>query len=362
MTGIRVLIADDSQMVRSMLSDILGSDPGISIAGLAENGQQAIEQTRSLKPDIVAMDINMPVMGGLEAIERIMSTTPVPILVITDLDDARIAFSALSKGALDVYHKSFYSQSMAAELIAKVKLLSKVKVIRHILQKEGETNIDSHPIAQIKNYSPPPLAVKRQETLAVKRQESRKTYQLVAIASSTGGPRALAQIFSEMHTGFPVPIVVAQHVSDGFANGLVEWLDSITPVKVKFAADREPLRKNHVYFAPAGMHITVKSNCRLALTSAPAGDLFHPSCNLLLASAGEAFGAQSLGVILTGMGDDGVEGMRSIRKHGGYTVAQDESTSVVFGMPKVAIDNGLIDKVCPLNEISGLLKQLVERE
>ena len=355
MTGIRVLIADDSPMVRNMLADILASDPGISVAGVAGNGLQAIEQTRLLKPDIVAMDINMPVMGGLEAIEKIMSTTPVPILVITDLDDARVAFSALSKGALDVYHKSFYDQSMAAELIAKVKLLSRVKVIRHILPKEGETGVAPRPLEQIKNSSPLPSASRR--------KESRKALlQLVAIASSTGGPRALAQIFSEMREGFPVPIVVAQHVSDGFVNGLVEWLDSVTPIKVKFAADREPLRKNHVYFAPAGMHIMVKADARLALVAAPPEDLFHPSCNLLLASAGKAFGAQSLGVILTGMGDDGVEGLRSIRKCGGYTVAQDESTSVVFGMPKVAIDKGLIDKVCPLGEISGLLKQLAERE
>ena len=394
MTGIRVLIADDSPTVRNMLADILGSDPEISISGLAENGLEAIEQTRLLKPDIVAMDINMPVIGGLEAIEKIMSATPVPILVITDLDDARIAFSALSKGALDVYHKSFYSQSMAAELIAKVKLLSKGKVIRHILPnghgkdatpdnetrharfplsnfppqagerangslrefhvKEEGASAGSRPFAQTTSSSPFPPAFGQ--------RKNRKAYQLVAIASSTGGPRALAQIFSEMLGGFPAPIVVAQHVSDGFASGLVEWLDSVTPVKVKFAADRETLRKDHVYFAPAGMHIMVKANGRLALEAAPPKDLFHPSCDLLLASAGEAFGAQSLGVILTGMGDDGVEGLRSIRKHGGYTVAQDESTSVVFGMPKVAIDNGLIDSVCPLGEIGGLLKQLVERK
>ena len=358
MTGIRVLIADDSLMVRDMLTDILGSDPEISVVGLAENGLQAIEQTRSLKPDIVAMDINMPVLGGLEAIERIMSATPVPILVITDLDHARIAFSALSRGALDIYHKSFYSPDMAAELIAKVKLLSKMKVIRHIFPKEGEASVGSHPFAQIKNASSLPPAVGQ----IGGRREHGKAFRVVAIASSTGGPRALAQIFSGMRAGFPLPIVVAQHISDGFVNGLVEWLDSVTPVKVKFAADGELLQENRVYFAPAGTHITVKASGRLALAGAALEDLLHPSCDLLLASAGEAFGAQSLGVILTGMGDDGVEGLRSIRERGGYTVAQDESTSVVFGMPKVAIDNGLIDKVCPLDEIGGLLQQLAERE
>ncbi|MDO8463679.1 MAG: chemotaxis-specific protein-glutamate methyltransferase CheB [Gallionella sp.] len=354
MTEIRVLIVDDSPMVRDILADIFGSDPEISVVGMAENGLQAIDQTRSLKPDIVAMDINMPLMDGLETIERIMSSTPVPILVITDIDHARIAFSALSKGALDVYHKSFYSQGMAAELIAKVKLLSKVKVIRHILPKGGEASVS------------PPLFAQRKSTLslphAAERRGSREAFQVVAIASSTGGPRALAQIFSGMSEGFPVPIVVAQHMSGGFVGGLVEWLDSVTPVKVKFAADGESLRENHIYFAPAGMHMMVNANGRLALVDVPPGDLFHPSCDLLLASVGEAFGAQSLGVILTGMGDDGVEGLRSIRGRGGYTVAQDEQTSVVFGMPRVAIDNGLIDKISPIGEIGGLLKQLVGRK
>jgi len=327
----------------------------------------------------------------------------VPILVITDLDHAQIAFSALSKGALDVYHKSFYSPGMAAELIAKVKLLSKMKVIRHILPnghgkratpdyetchgrsplskspslrsppqageraneslrefhvKEWDASVGAHSSAQRKSVSPPSPAPER----VGGRREHGKAFRVVAIASSTGGPRALAQIFSGMRAGFPVPIVVAQHISDGFVNGLVEWLDSVTPVKVKFAADGELLQENRVYFAPAGTHITVKASGRLALAGAALEDLLHPSCDLLLASAGEAFGVQSLGVILTGMGDDGVEGLRSMRQRGGYTVAQDESTSVVFGMPKAAIDNGLIDKVCPLDEIGGLLRQLAERE
>jgi len=351
MNEIRVLIVDDSPMVRDMLADILGSDPAISVVGMAENGLQAIEQTQALKPDIVAMDINMPVMDGLEAIGRIMSATPVPILVITDLDHANIAFSALSKGALDVYNKAFYNQDMAAELIAKVKMLSRVKVIRHILPKGSEARVSSRPFERrTSSVSLPP---------AVERRKNRLAFQVVAIASSTGGPRALAQIFAEMREGFPVPIVVAQHMSDGFVGGLVEWLGSVTPVKVKFAEDGEMLRENHIYFAPAGTHVRVNANGKLSLVAVPPDDLFHPSCNQLLASAGEAFGAQSLGVILTGMGDDGVEGMRSIRQHGGYTVAQDEATSVVFGMPKVAIDNGLIDRVIPIGEIGGLLKQLV---
>lgn len=354
MSVIRVLIVDDSEMVRDVLSDILSSDPEISIAGVAENGLQAIEQTRVLKPDIVAMDINMPVMGGLEAIEKIMSATPVPILVISDLDSAKIAFAAISKGALDIYHKSLYSQGMAAELISKIKQLSKVKVIRHLLPKGAEGRATPSSFERRKSSITPPPAVER--------RVGRREFKVVAIACSTGGPRALAQIFSEMREGFPLPIVVAQHMSDGFVGGLVEWLDGITAIKVKFAFDGESLRENHAYFAPAGMHITVNANGRVVLVAVAPKELLHPSCDLLLGSVGKVFGAQSLGVILTGMGDDGTEGMRTIRKQGGFTVAQDEESSVVFGMPKIAIDNGLIDKVSPLNEIGGLLKRMVERK
>ncbi|MDD2914365.1 MAG: chemotaxis-specific protein-glutamate methyltransferase CheB [Gallionella sp.] len=354
MSGIRVLIVDDSQMVRDMLADILSLDSGITVVGMAENGLQAIEQTAALKPDVVAMDINMPVMGGLEAIERIMSSTPVPILVITDLDQASIAFEALAKGALDVYQKSFYAEGMAADLIAKVKLLSKVKVIRHILPKSADARGGTPIFHRRKSVSVPPPNGER--------RDDRRAFKIIAIASSTGGPRALALILSEMREGCPVPIVVAQHMSDSFVGGLLDWLGSVTPIKVKFAADGESLRENHVYFSPPGMHMTVNASGRLALLAVPPGDLFHPSCNMLLASVGEAFGTQSLGVILTGMGDDGVEGLRNIRKHGGYTVAQDEATSVVFGMPKVAIDSGVIDKISPVSEIGGLLKQLVLRK
>ena len=341
MPDIRVLIVDDSSMVRDMLADILSSDPGISIVGMATNGLEAISLTQALKPDVVAMDIVMPVMDGMEAIEKIMASTPVPILVISDLDHSKIAFSALSKGALDVYHKSNTSETMAKELIAKVKLLSRVKVIKHILPHSGGL------------LAPPSPAPE-------KAKENNKTCQIIAIASSTGGPRALAQIFSNLNTPFPVPIVVAQHISDDFVCGLVDWLNEVSSIKVVFAADGEMLKPNHAYFAPAGTHITVSKTGRLMLQPRNPDELFHPSCDRLLQSVGKAFGAYSIGVILTGMGDDGVQGICCIREQGGYTIAQDEATSVVFGMPKVAIERGGIDRVSPINEIGGLFKQRVK--
>lgn len=351
MAEIRVLIVDDNRMVRDLLSDIFESDPGIAVVGKAENGLRAAELVSTLKPDVVAMDINMPVMNGIEAIEKIMASTPVPILVITDLDHAEIAFAALSKGALDVYQKSFASEKMAAELIGKIKLLSKVKVIRHIQPRRFERRSDKVATAQRRPSS---------HTAAAQVQVTgKKKLHVVAIASSTGGPRALAQIFSGMDGGFPASMVVAQHMSDGFVSGLVKWLNSVTPVQVKLADDGELMRENHAYFAPGGMHVTVNANGRLKLQQSAPADLLYPSCNLLLDSVGKSFGKNSAGVILTGMGNDGVEGIRSIREHGGFTLAQDEATSVVYGMPKAAIERGLIDKVCPLGEIGGALKLLL---
>lgn len=340
MTEVRILIVDDSSMVRDMLADILSSDPGITVVGMAKNGLEAVNLTLALKPDVVAMDITMPVMDGLEAIEKIMAATPVPILVISDLDHSQIAFSALSKGALEVYHKAGASEAMAKELIAKVKLLARVKVIRHI--------------------SPTPCGqAKRSPTLPELRKESSQALQVVAIASSTGGPRALAQVFSDLSVAFPVPIVVAQHMNDGFVGGLVHWLNSVSPLNVVFAADGALLKPGHAYFAPAGTHIAVNAKGRLILQPRVPDELFHPSCNLLLSSVGKAFGAYSVGIILTGMGDDGVEGIRCIREQGGYTIAQDEATSVVYGMPKVAVEQGLIDWVSPISEIGGWLKQRI---
>ncbi|TAN48675.1 MAG: chemotaxis-specific protein-glutamate methyltransferase CheB [Methylococcaceae bacterium] len=340
MADVRVLIVDDSPLVRDMLADILMSDSGISVVGMAKNGLEAISLTQSLKPDVVAMDITMPVMDGLEAIEKIMSTTPVPILVISDLDHSKIAFSALSKGALEVYQKASASEAMAKELIAKVKLLAKVKVIRHISPNNGRGSGRS-----VKLPEPP--------------KASSQSFQVVAIASSTGGPRALAQIFSSLNEAFPVPIVVAQHMNDGFVQGLVDWLNGVSPIKVKFAADGELLRAGCAYFAPAGTHITVNAKGRVILQARAADDLFHPSCNQLLVSVGKAFGAYGVGIILTGMGDDGVEGIRCIREQGGYTIAQDEASSVVYGMPRVAIEQGVVDWVSPIGEIAGLLKQRI---
>ncbi|MBI5179665.1 MAG: chemotaxis-specific protein-glutamate methyltransferase CheB [Nitrospinae bacterium] len=346
MAEVKVLIVDDSATVQDLLKDIFSSDHDLRVVGTASNGLEAVERAKTLQPDIITMDINMPVMNGLEAIERIMANNPRPIMVVTDLDHSKVAFAALSKGALDVQQKSFLTMGQGADFIAKVKLLAKVKVIRHLqLKKDRGVAAVLAPLAP---PAPPVAPVPVAE----------KQVRAVAIASSTGGPKALSQIFSDLDGGFPVPILVAQHMDDGFIAGLVEWLDGVSSLNVKLAQTGEMLRANTAYFAPAGFHLAVSPTRRVSLVERAREDIFHPSCNRLLQSAGDAYGAGCAGVILTGMGDDGVEGLRRIHERGGMTIAQDEATSSVFGMPNVAINSGCVDRVLPLGDIGGALRHL----
>lgn len=338
-SGIKVLIVDDSVLARDLIRAILSSDKDIVIVGEASDGVEAVDMAHMFKPDIITMDIEMPVLNGLEAIEQIMARDPVPILVVTTHSDAHTAYSAISRGALDLIQKPDINLSVAAEFIAKVKLLSKVRVVTHLMGRH-----------MLHNQTVPsqhmPALESTIRTLAPSRE------RVVAIASSTGGPDALSVILSKLPRDFPCPIVIAQHISDGFAPGMADWFAKITPLKVQIAAAGQQIAPGNVYVSPSEKHMTVTSPGRINLIARMASDIFHPSCDKLLASVAEVYDSGAVGVILTGMGNDGVAGMRRIKDAGGATIAQDEQTSVVFGMPKVAIDSGCIDRVIAIQDIS----------
>lgn len=338
MLPIRVLIVDDSAFVREVLETFLSQDDEIKIIGTAENGQEGVDKVKALKPDFVTMDIRMPVMDGMEAIERIMMTeNAVPILVISDVGDAKAAYTALSKGALEVIPKSDIQPEKAPALIQKVKLLSKVKVIRHI--RTGG----------LKPEIPSPQELEKKEGDFPK---------VVAIASSTGGPKALSVILSELPKNYPYPIVIAQHIDDGFVGGLVDWVGNVSPLTVKRGMEGERLAAGTVYISSANKHMEINKRRIIRYTETQTKDIFHPSCNKLLLSVASIFKENSIGVILTGMSDDGVSGMESIKGYGGVTVAQDEESCIVFGMPKEAIASGCIDRVLSLEKIGLYLKRL----
>ncbi len=335
---VRVLIVDDSALARAMVKSNLLMDKQIKVIGEATNGREAIEKIRDLKPDIVTMDIEMPVMNGIEAIEHIMATDAVPILVVTTHDDAHTAYTAVSKGALDLLPKPDMSLDSAHEFIKKVKLLSQVKVITHIrgkraLQKPPEP---LRPLGLVKD-----------------------TGRIIAIASSTGGPHALSTILSSLPEKFPCPVVITQHIPDGFVKGLADWLSNASNLHLIVAEHGQLLEPGIVYLSPSEQHMELGSAKRISLIERAPGDIYHPSCDLLLSSVARVYGNKSVGVILTGMGNDGAAGITAIQKAGGITIAQNEATSVIFGMNRIAIEVGSISRVLPIRDIGSEVVRLL---
>lgn len=334
---IRVLLVDDSGLVRDMIRAILESDPGIVVVGEASNGVEAIAKVTSLKPDIVTMDIEMPVMGGLEAIERIIAEHPVPILVVTALTGVRTAFAAVSKGALDVIEKPDISLENVRNLIHKIRYLAKVDVSAHLqaVRNRDKTVIKSE-ISVLKGFT---------------------KMGIVAMAASTGGPQAIHFILSHLPADFPFPIVITQHIAEGFTQGMVDWLNNGTPLTVVMAGNGARLDPGHVYVNPAEYSMSISGQETIILGDRDVGQIYHPSCNTLLSSVATAYRKGAIGLIMSGMGDDGVSGMHAIKIAGGSTLAQDAESSVVFGMNRVAVERGYIHKVVPLVKIPAELMQ-----
>jgi two-component system chemotaxis response regulator CheB len=342
---IRVLIVDDSLVAREMLAQILASDPAIEIVGVAENGQEAIDAVARLRPHLITMDIHMPKMDGLRATERIMAFTPTPILVVSSSvhgEGMGAAFDALSAGALEVIKKPEPKDwaaldAIGREVIRKVKILSRVRVITHVRGRRAPRH--EHAAAHGTTSS------------------HRGRVGLVAIGSSTGGPSALLSVLGRLPKDFPVPVVVAQHIADGFVPGLVSWLDAGCKIKVAAAEDGGTIEPGRAYFAPTGSNMEVDGMVT-RFTRPLVSQLYVPSADTLFESVALSFANRAVGVLLTGMGADGARGLKSMRDRGAPTIAQDEATSTVFGMPKAAVDIGAAASVLPVNEIAAQIERL----
>lgn len=333
---IRALVVDDSDFQRGLIVGILESDPQIEVVGQAKDGLEAVEKTLELKPDVITMDIQMPVMNGLEATRQIMVQKPTPIVIVsvTIFDEQKFAFTCMNQGALDFVPVSPEAGIKPDELIAKVKLCSRIKVV-------------THPMAR-KRISPRP---------AVKKGK----YEIVGIAVSTGGPPALQAVLSGLPQDFPLPIVIVQHISKGFTAGLAEWLNSLSKIKVKEAHDEEELKPGVAYFAPSDYHLIINNEGKVELLEKDFPRTYNkPSADVMLNSLAEVYGPACIGIIMTGMGKDGAGGIRAIKKVGGFTFAQDEATSIIYGMNKVAIEEGSVEEVLPLAEITPALIELVK--
>ncbi|MDP2785591.1 MAG: chemotaxis-specific protein-glutamate methyltransferase CheB [Sulfurimicrobium sp.] len=336
MGKIRVVLVDDSSLSRGLLRTFLEGDEDIEIVGEASNGQQAVNMARELRPSLMTMDLEMPVMNGMQAIEKIMATKAVPILVVSSVADAHSAYEAVARGALEVIAKPEYDARAAAEFVAKVKMLAGVAVITHIRSQPQGVTPSSAP--QTLDQPAPPMP---------QRDIPSAYSRIFAIASSTGGPQALALILSQLPADFPCPVLVSQHISNGFAGGMADWLGSLCKMHVRLAREGEIVLPGVIYISPSETNLAVTPARRIILLEQSATGVYHPSCDALLNAVAEVYGRQGIGIILTGMGRDGAQGINSIRKMGGATLAQDEGSSVIFGMNKVAIDSGDVQKILP---------------
>ncbi|MBA3005852.1 MAG: chemotaxis-specific protein-glutamate methyltransferase CheB [Proteobacteria bacterium] len=342
MGKIRVVLVDDSSLMRGLLRTFLEEDDDIEIVGEAGNGREAVTLARELKPNLMTMDLEMPVMNGMQAIEEIMATKAVPILVVSSVADAHNAYEAVARGALEVIAKPEYEAKAAAEFVAKVKMLAGVSVITHIRSRlKGKETVcaPQSPSAQ------PPLLVP-QDNVPVGYS------RIFAIASSLGGPQALALVLAQLPADFPCPILVSQHIAAGFAGGMADWLAGLCKLRVCLAQEGELIVPGVVYVSPSETNLVVTRSRRITLQEQLPAAIYHPSCNALLNAVAEVYGCQGVGIILTGMGSDGAQGIACIRKVGGTTLAQDEASSVIFGMNKVAIDSGSVQKVLPADAIA----------
>lgn len=344
---IKVLVVDDSAFMRKALSSILQEDPEIKVVGTARDGVEAIQMIQDLKPDVVTMDVEMPRMDGITALKEIMLKCPVPVIMVSSLttEGAKVTLEALEFGAVDFIPKNLSELSVnivkiKGMLLEKIKTIGKRGVIRRKpIIKTQDTKIETPKIE-------PPL----------KRISTERKVGIVSIGTSTGGPKALQEIIPKLPKDFPVPIVIAQHMPPNFTKPFAERLDQLSQLSVKEAEEGEPIKPGTVYIAPGRGHMRLKRRAIETLVSISEDKedfIYRPSVDALMLSVADCFPGRSLGVILTGMGNDGARGCKKIKDTGGRVFAQNEETCVVYGMPRAVVEAGIADKVVPLDEMAG---------
>lgn len=330
---IRVLLAEKSNETREALAAFLRSDPEFSLLAETTDGLRAVALARTLKPSLVIVGSRLSRLNGFEATKEIMTEAPAPIVVVAErpgAEDVEASIRALRMGALAVMSGPFASEEDRVRTLAKLRAMAGVKVVRRWRER-----------LRAAPAGPPPALV------------SGAPPRLVAVAASTGGPAALQTIFSTLPGNFTAPILAVQHIAPGFIEGLVAWLNADCALRVKIAEHGEALRPRTIYFAPDNVHLALEDRAAIALVRGAPVLGFRPSANVLFESVAKTFGSEALNLILTGMGQDGVEGLRKARAAGARVIAQDEASSIVFGMPQAAIKAGLASQVLALSRIAA---------
>ncbi len=342
---IRVLVVDDSSFMRKALKAMLEEDPQIEVVGTARDGLEAVEKVEELRPDVVTLDIEMPRMNGLEALRVIMARRPVPVIVVSSLTEegAEVTFQALDMGAVDYIPKQL--GNLAVNIVRiKGELIEKVKAVAG--RRMGRAL-----------FRPPEVRVERVEGFVAQRTG------IVAVGASTGGPKAVETLLRALPGDFPAGIVVVQHMPREFTGPYAERLNGLCAMEVKEADGGDPVREGKVYIAPGGRQMRLKRRGALevilSISDDPPEALYKPSVDITFLTVAECYPGRSIAIVLTGMGHDGLIGAREIKNKGGRVIAQDESTSIVYGMPKAVVDEGVADMVLPLDRIPGELLNLV---
>jgi two-component system chemotaxis response regulator CheB len=342
MNKIRVLIVEDSGVIRQFLEHIIAQDTRLEIVGAVETAEEALRILNRVAPDVISMDIRLPGMNGFEATQRIMEERPTPIVVVSasvENADMQITMNALQAGALTILEKptgvtSNEYEALAARLCTQLAIMSQVKVVRR--------RVETRPLAVRRNSRPTARG---------------PGYQVLGIASSTGGPSALVQLLGGLGAGFPLPIVIVQHIAASFLGGFASWLEDVCPFAVEIVTNRSLVAPLTVYLAAQDHHLLAEYGF-VRVNRGPPVCAQRPSGTVLFDSMASAYGTQALGVVLTGMGDDGAEGLLRIRQCGGYTIAEHESTAVVYGMPAEAVRLGAVSESLPLPAIAGRILDL----
>lgn len=345
---IKVLVVDDSPVAREFLTHILSSDSEIQVVGSASNGEEALEAVMRKKPDVITMDIVMPKMNGLEATRLIMETNPTPIVIVSGILDTEesASFRAIEAGALAVIQRPSgighpNNAATVLELVQTVKLMSEVRVVRRwnsTRKTKPEALLSSLTEASVNEL---PAEIK-----------------LIAIGASTGGPVVLQQILSGLPKDYSIPVLIVQHISAGFVGGFAEWLGQSSGFPTRVATNGEQLLSGHAYVAPDGFHMGVSKNSRILLSKNEAENGMRPSVSYLFRSVADTFGRSAVGILLTGMGKDGANELKLMQEKGAITIAQDEESSVIHGMPGEAIKLDAVKYILSPGGIATILTRL----
>jgi len=328
---IKTLIVDDSPLVREILRDFLESEGSFEIIGEAENGQDGVNKARELSPDLITMDIEMPVMDGLDAIMEIKKTSSCGIAVITTHDTAKMAYDAIANGAHEFFAKNIFTSQMSD--VKREEIFRILKQISNLNNTAAVQNAVNHCT------------------------EAPRKINCITIASSTGGPMALCHLCSTLPENFNVPILLVQHNTSGFDKSFVQWLNGYSRLKIQLAEEGTIPCGGNVYVAPTDRHIII-NNSGIAFDDSEPVNNQKPSADVLFKSASNIYRDSLVSIVLTGMGGDGAEGTRFVKQAGGITIAQDEASSMIFGMPQAAIETGCVEFILPLDEIANKLVSL----